>query len=358
MAVGLPAKTTYVDGDVFSASDINDTNGTINLIGQTNNFYAGKNKIINGAFDVWQRGTSITPTATTAGVYIADRFKWRYNGTGVTNTATRQTFTPGTAPVAGYEGAFFMRCATTVGGSGSTTNYIAQPIEDVRTFAGQTLTVSFWAKVDSGTRSCSSNFIQNFGSGGSADVVATAQSFTATTAWTRFSFTFSIAGITGKTVGTSSVLEFRINYPALTVMEFDLWGVQVEAGSTATAFQTATGTIQGELAACQRYYVRWGGDNVYQYLGTGIGAGANFMDTVIPLPVMMRVTPTAVDYSTLAIYDTATVIGSVTATLLAGSAKQTAFVRATVASGVNQYRPYFLITNNSTSGFIGISAEL
>jgi hypothetical protein len=35
MAVGLPAKTTYADGDVFSASDINDTNGTLNLLNPT-----------------------------------------------------------------------------------------------------------------------------------------------------------------------------------------------------------------------------------------------------------------------------------------------------------------------------------
>lgn len=35
MAVGFPAKTTYVNGDVFSASDINDTNGTLNLINPT-----------------------------------------------------------------------------------------------------------------------------------------------------------------------------------------------------------------------------------------------------------------------------------------------------------------------------------
>jgi hypothetical protein len=35
MAVGFPAKTTYVNGDVFSASDINDTNGTLNLVNPT-----------------------------------------------------------------------------------------------------------------------------------------------------------------------------------------------------------------------------------------------------------------------------------------------------------------------------------
>lgn len=35
MAVGFPTKVSYANGDVFSASDINDTNGTINLIKPT-----------------------------------------------------------------------------------------------------------------------------------------------------------------------------------------------------------------------------------------------------------------------------------------------------------------------------------
>jgi hypothetical protein len=35
MAVGFPTKTTYANGDVFSAGDINDTNGTLNLVNPT-----------------------------------------------------------------------------------------------------------------------------------------------------------------------------------------------------------------------------------------------------------------------------------------------------------------------------------
>lgn len=35
MAVGFPTKVTYANGDVFSAGDINDTNGTLNLLNPT-----------------------------------------------------------------------------------------------------------------------------------------------------------------------------------------------------------------------------------------------------------------------------------------------------------------------------------
>jgi len=35
MAVGFPTKVTYANGDVYSAGDVNDTNGTLNLINPT-----------------------------------------------------------------------------------------------------------------------------------------------------------------------------------------------------------------------------------------------------------------------------------------------------------------------------------
>jgi hypothetical protein len=280
MAVGLPAKVSYVDGDVFSASDINDTNGTLNIVGQTNNFYAGKNKIINGDFAVWQRGTSFGPTSAN-GVYTADR--WQYVPSGATSTVTRETFTAGAAPVAGYEGSFFARCTCTIADD----NWgFLQPIENVRTLAGQTATLSFYAKADA-AHTMSLLITQNFGGGGSASVNALNTTAAVSTAWTRYSYTFSVGSLTGKTIGTNSKLDVFIRINTNTTGTFDIWGVQLEAGSAATAFQTATGTIQGELAACQRYYQASATAIVYIPLnfGTGYRYGVQY-------PVTMRIAPT------------------------------------------------------------------
>jgi hypothetical protein len=266
MAVGLPAKVSYANGDVFSASDINDTNGTINLIGQTNNFYAAKNKIINGDFRFNQRSFT---SNTTSGSYNFDRFLQQNSGG--TFTVTPQTFTAGTAPVTGYESINFLRGITATQSAAGDYAIFSQRIEDVRTFANSTAVVSFWAKANTGTPKIGVELSQNFGSGGSpsAAVNTPLGSITLSTSWARYSVSVTVPSISGKTIGTTantSYLELNLwtssgatnatRASSIGIQNFtaDVWGVQVEAGSTATAFQTATGTIQGELAACQRYY--------------------------------------------------------------------------------------------------------
>ena len=214
-------------------------------------FVAGKNKIINGDFGVWQRGTSFS--VTSAVTYAADRFSAYMDGSG-TQTVSRQAFAPGTAPVAGYESQYFYRYAKTVAGTGQTYSVIAeQKIEDVRTFAGQTVTISFWAKADA-TRILNATLMQYFN--GSANVyTGFAVNFSLTTSWARYSATITVPSIAGKTINANNYLAVYLSEVSLnTVQTVDIWGVQLEAGSVATPFTTATGTIQGELAACQRYY--------------------------------------------------------------------------------------------------------
>jgi len=247
----------------------------------TNNFYAGKNKIVNGDFGIWQRGTS----GFSSPGYTADR--WRYSAGNGGVGVTQQTFTPGAAPSSGYEGQFFLRYAMSVA-STSGTPTLEQRIENVQSYSGQTVTVSFFAKASTSASPTSVQLVQNFGSGGSASVTTTVVSSpTYTTSFVRYSYSIAVPSITGKTIGTSSYLSLVFNWPlSTTFTSFDLWGVQVESGSVATPFQTATGTIQGELAACQRYY----------FVGGNAAAGIQNSSTTsrfsVPFPVTMRTAPT------------------------------------------------------------------
>ena len=168
--------------------------------GNNYGFTAGKNKIINGDFRINQRAFSSTTTNDTYGF---DRWKILLSS-GTTYSA--QTFTPGTAPVAGYEGINFARVVTTGQSGAGVFTILAQYIEDVRTFAGQTVTVSFWGKANSGTPKVALDFTQLFGTGGSAEVNTAASFVTLSTSWARYSLTATVPSVSGKTIGADSSL--------------------------------------------------------------------------------------------------------------------------------------------------------
>jgi hypothetical protein len=320
-------------------------------------YAAGKNKVINGDMNIWQRGTTFTSPA--AGAFTADRWAYVKDGTG-TCTVSQQTFTPGAAPVAGYESTFFLRNAGTALGNSNDFD-IRQRIEDVRTLAGQTVTVSFYAKADS-ARTLTLFVGQDFGSGGSSTVYPlSGQTYTLSTAWTRYSTTFTMTSVSGKTIGTSSSVFLLFRNAASATLVFDLWGVQLEAGSVATAFQTATGTIQGELAACQRYYFRTVADNSNSYApvgGQGVSVTATTANIYLTLPVQMRVNPTSVGFANLCISDL--VNYNLAVSTLAGGQITTRVVSldATHTTGATANRPAFLRANNSAAGYLEVSAEL
>jgi len=261
------------------------------------NFAAGKNNVINGDFGIWQRGTSITATSGQY-TYGPDRFSVYGYGVG-TGTVTQQTFTPGTAPVAGYEGQFFARFKST-----NTNLRVQQPIEDVRTFAGQTATVSFWMKSPTGT-TADVFYSQNFGSGGSASVDIGGSTITISSSWARYTHTVAIPSVAGKTIGTSSYLALR--FGAALNVDIDIWGVQFEKGSAASPFQTATGTEQGELAACQRYYQKSfpqatapaqnAGKTGVVYFAQVVAGAVNQTVGGVRLTIIMRTTPTVTTFN-------------------------------------------------------------
>jgi hypothetical protein len=280
------------------------------------------------------------------------------NASGSTATISRETFTPGTAPVAGYESSFFLRFNVTSADDNAGVN---QPIEDVRTLAGQTATFSFYAKADT-NRTVSAQFLQVFGSGGSATVNVTASTISITNSWARYTYTVAIPSIAGKTIGTNSYLRIQVLNPNNETFTLDTWGWQVENGSTASAFQTATGTLQGELAACQRYYYRATADSTALYAQFALGFGNSTTQSVqnLFLPVTMRVTPTAVEYSSnLGLSDGPSTTTVTTITIDTEiSTRYLVSLPCSVSSGLTQFRPYRLIAVNSSTAYVGVTAEI
>ena len=343
------------------------------VVAQSGYFAAGKNKIINGDFSINQRSFT---TTSTSGTYGFDRWIMQKGGTDGTCTYTPQTFTAGSAPVAGYEATNFARLVTAAGTATNVFAFLAQRIEDVRTYANQTITISFWAKAASGTPKIAVDIEQYFGSGGSTQVNTPAGAVTISTSWARYSVTVAVPSISGNTIGAgnytgvlfwvSAGSNFNTRASSIGIQNgtFDIWGVQAEAGSTATAFQTATGTLQGELAACQRYYYRTGTNDSAAY---GILTGTGWADTtthsvvLVPLPVTMRVAPTAVDYPTISTIRTYGYGGAQALTALTLGIQTSAnFVyldgtnTSTITAGAVQY----LTKNNSATAYIGVTAEL
>jgi hypothetical protein len=366
MAIGFPVKADYATGDVLSAANMNDLSGSVNLL-ESAQYAAGKNKIINGDFNINQRAFSST---TSSGVFMYDRYQSRAD-TG-TSTFTAQTFTPGTAPVAGYESTNFLRIDSTGQTATNARTAFFQLIENVRTFAGETVTFSFWAKASSGTPSIAAFMNQNFGSGGSTTVNINGQKTAITTSWARYSFTFSVPSISGKTIGAGSYLgawiftsagsdyNTQTNSLGIQTTTIDVWGVQVEEGSVASAFQTATGTIQGELAACQRYYFRTTATAQYQpFGGFALSESTSQCLTMFTFPVTMRVRPTTLDSASVRFYDVVSATAYSGGTLtLADSTPNIGMTRYTHTSSPFTLGRMMITNTDSATGFYGFSAEL
>ena len=209
---------------------------------------AMKNKIINGCFRLWQRNTTFS-----ANGYTADRW-YAFLGTGgsPTMTLSRQAFTLGQTDVPG-EPQYYCRFNQTALAS-STAPYLEQRIESVRTLAGQSASISFYAKADA-ARTVSADAIQNFGTTGSpsGSVTTNIGSFNLTTSWQRFTKQVTLPSISGKTLGTDNndylSLRFTLPLNATFTVEFDQ--VQLEAGGAST-FEVRD--IGVELRLSQRYY--------------------------------------------------------------------------------------------------------
>ena len=269
---------------------------------------ARKNAIINGCFRVWQRGTS----SSASGYNTADR--WRNTVINSGNTISRQTFTVGRTDVPG-EPRYYCRCVVSSVAAAGNLATLQQHIEGVRTFAGETVTVSFWAKADS-AKDIAVELYQAFGSGGSPSTgTSHVEKVTLSTSWERYSVTLNLNGISGKTIGTDDNDELSVtlwmdagsdwNTRTDTLGQqsgtFEFSKVQVELGSEASDFEERH--IGEELVLCQRYYCKSYDLDTVPGTITDVGAVGGRANTSgwfgvpVQFPVTMRAAPTMTMYN-------------------------------------------------------------
>lgn len=277
--------------------------------------------LINGNFDVWQRGTSLS--VRTSGSFIADRWKeivGAADWTPPTVVSSRQTLTPGELNGSYYFYRFAPNGPGTITG-GLAIDGIATYIEHgTRYLCGlnKKVTVSFWARSSIANKKLGVYLSQRYGSGGSPTASETiiGTNWTLTSTWTKYTHTFTTNTLTSKTFGTANDDNlmflfanvwgdnFKANVGDSSTENYvgagniDIAQVQLCAGDVALPFMPKS--FEEELRACQRYY-----EKSYNYAvapGTNTTAGlvqiGTSVDTagkawvMIPFKANKRGTPT------------------------------------------------------------------
>jgi len=257
---------------------------------------AGKNALINGGLDIWQRGTTYTGTGNTW--ITADRWYML--------SSTSSTFAQETTVIP--SGCQYSMKMTAGASASSFQGY--QSIETLNSvaFAGSnaTLSMNFQASVSTAmsiTLEYSTTVDKALATGGWVPI-------TATTGGTGNATTGSFATISGTYAIPSTAKSLRVSFATVSTMASGAilyWGKsQLEYGSKVTPFDRNASTIQGELAACQRYYQKSYAQGTAVPTNSTLAGSQSLANVSVAdqafigyqyLPVVMRIAPTVTIYS-------------------------------------------------------------
>jgi hypothetical protein len=334
-----------------------------------------KNRLINGEFEIWQRGTA--QTFITAGVYLADR--WTCMGF----QQARHQRVAVVGPVSGMTARSAMRVSSSPNsdnGSAGTRMDLSQKIENLNCYdlAGQTVTYSYWVRFSSATfnsvtnlqNSAFGNFNSYFASSttntdaatstdsiGSVNGIVTINNGSLPTTWTKITGTATIPA------GSNNVaLRLQFGLLGSTTNPGDNWyevtECQVELGSIATAFDRRPYPL--EQLMCQRYFQLIGGPS-YTAIGFGINfAGAQVARAVyVKYNTTMRVIPSVSIIGNLIVTDRTgfdTPVSSIVS-FSSGTDSANFYFGKNAVSGADN-APVQIAVQNGTTSFLAFNAEL
>jgi hypothetical protein len=329
--------------------------------------YVLKNRLLNGSFNVAQRGTSFVSGANNDDTYNLDRWYVLSDG----NDAVDITQTTTVPTGAKYS----------IGLDVETVNKkfgIAQIIENVNCYdaIGGNVTLSFQAKVSATTKldnvkcaviawsgtadSVTSDIISAWGAEGTnptlianATYENTPANLNVTTSWATYSVTANV-----DTASTANIIVFIwSDVTDTTAGDFlHITNAQLEIGTSATPFERRL--YNQELANCQRYYQRLGTGTVSDIvIGSGISRSSTLAAIYVKHNIPMRAAPT-VTQSSLVITDAEVYNVTVTSISINASTSESRVVATCSGGGMTQFRPALLSQITSGTGYLDLSAEL
>lgn len=385
VGIANPQRSLEVAGDLV-------VSGTISGGAGLGSF---RNRIINGDMRIAQRGVSASGiTGTVATYYTVDRWKITASITGTLNQA-QQTLTASDTPYQlGIQ--YSWRNTVAVGTPSPYYLNLYQGIENINmldmahgTPFGSPFTISLWFRSNIPNGSLVPIGLQYYVS----TYLTYVTQFTVTNSggWQYVTLTVPPPSTAQGSTSSSAALNIGIGSVSLSPTSnvnvwqsgatFNSWsgnwmypwyatagnyieftGVQLEKGTVATPWEQRP--YAQELALCQRYYYRIGGDATYQVFGLGSFIGSTTLAQVyIPFPVTMRVGATGANFSNSAVTTfwfgagsgaTCTAINQVGNT----ESRVGNQIQFTTSSAVTAGTGCIIEANNTTSAFLAFSAEL
>ena len=353
-----------------------------------------RNLIINGKFEISQRGTTFTYSGTAQDhtVYNSDRFTTQTFGSSFPSGNYLQITQDTDVPTSEFKNSQKIEVLQDISwGSGPNGVWTRQSIEGNNIshlgFGGanpSSITLSFWVKATkSGTFSAvikdSTSSVYyicpvTISSANTWQYVTKTIPGATTGTWNtdntqglQVVLTWGmdsgwIAGTTTNEWASGNISGTTTQTNFLTTDGDIVWmtGLQLEVGKNATEFEHRS--HGEELALCQRYYYRNNASEAYSRFALGIGSANVNAQIVVKHPVGMRTTPTVGDSGAGTVQVSDSVNGYPTNASLSiinlTNSKLQSSIRADVASGLTQYRPYILEASNNSNAYIEFKAEL
>ncbi len=374
--------TTTINSGVVATTQTAGDNSTkvattayVNAITGTSGINGFKNRIINGAMMIDQRGSASSPVASNVGTYAVDRMKFFGTGGGVF-TSQQSTVAP-----SGFTNSNLFTVTTADASIAAGDLYwCAQVVEGYNVAdlgwgaaGASTVTLSFWVRSSvTGTYSGSLNngaydrsylFTYTINSSNTWEQKSITVTGDTSGTWLKTNgiglyvildlgsgSTYSNATTNTWLTGGYQHVTGSTNWISTNGATFYITGVQLEKGSTATSFDYRP--YGAELALCQRYY----------QTSTNAQAIANGSTSMI-FTIGMQVTPRAAPtvgltgvYSVSDIYTADQTQSSATVGTLYGYSSNALLVATSSWSGLTSGRLYFSRYNNAN--VFTLSSEL